>query len=298
MVKPKMRSTLSPTSAFMMPCFSPVAAPAAPCSSGAWRPRRFLDLPLRLRSSDVRERRIGEHAVRNQPIPSASPPSSQIVASYAKVVFGYVGEHRAAGAFAERPDVRRARTQPLVDANETAAVQAANAGLGEADPGRVRHAARRDQDVAALNGLLAGARANVEADPLSGLAAHTEKLGRDESPDAFVAKDPPHLLRDVEILPSHELTPELDDRHVAAETAVGLRESRPASPPPITIRCAGKSEAPENLDMGQRSRGLEAGNLPRAFRGRETPGRRQRARPSVVQAHLRAFSARQSARSP
>ena len=45
--------------------------------------------------------------------------------------------------------------QPLVDANVAARVQL-DAGLLEPDPGGVRHASRRDQDVAALDVLLAG----------------------------------------------------------------------------------------------------------------------------------------------
>jgi hypothetical protein len=79
----------------------------------------------------------------------ASPPSGQIVPNDAKVVFGYVGEQRAAGAFAKGPDARRARLQPLVDANVTATVQL-DADLAEANPGGVRNAPRRDEDVAAV----------------------------------------------------------------------------------------------------------------------------------------------------
>ena len=160
---------------------------------------------------------------RDQPIARASPPSGQIVANDAKVVFGYVGEQRAAGAFAQRPDVRRACLQPLVDANVTATVQL-DADLAEADPGGVRNAPRCDEDVAPLDVLLAGVRADVKADPLSGLAVHMEELGRDKNLDAFVSENPPHLMQDVEILPSHELRPGLDDGHVAAEATVSLRQ--------------------------------------------------------------------------
>src|SRR5208337_2620153 len=124
--------------------------------------------------------------VRNQPVARASPPSGQIVTNDAKVVLRYMGEHCAAGAFAQRPDVRRARLQPLVDADETTSFQL-DADLTEPDPGSVRNAPRRHKDVAALDGLLAGARANLKADPLAGLTAHMEKLGRDKNLNAFVA---------------------------------------------------------------------------------------------------------------
>ena len=109
----------------------------------------------------MRERRIGEHAIGNEPVARAALPAGQIVANDAKVVFGYVGEQRAAGAFAERPDVRRARLQPLVDLDETAIVQL-DAGLVEPDAGGVRNAPGRDEDVAALDRLFAGARAQTQ----------------------------------------------------------------------------------------------------------------------------------------
>ena len=190
MVKPRMRSSLSATRAFIKP--SLLAGRLRP-QHGARRqsgdPRDdALTLRFAFAQSDVRERRIGKHAVRDQPIARASPPSGQIVANDAKVVFGYVGEQRAAGAFAERPDVRRARLQPLVDANVTATVQL-DADLAEADPGGVRNAPRRDEDVAALDFLLARVRADVKAHSLSGLAAHLEELGRDKNLDAFVSRE-------------------------------------------------------------------------------------------------------------
>ena len=116
-----------------------------------------LTLGFAFAQSNMRQRRIGEHAVGNEPVARAPPPSSQIVANDAKVVFGYMGEHRAAGAFAQGPDVRRARLQSLVDANKAALVQL-DAGLVEPDPGGVRNAPGRNEDVAALDRLFAGAQ--------------------------------------------------------------------------------------------------------------------------------------------
>ena len=152
------------------------------------------------------EWRVREHAVRNQPIARAALPSGQIVPDDPKVVDGYVRELRAAGAFPDGPDIGRSRLQPLVDANVATTVQL-NAGLLEPDPGGVRNAPRRDQDVAALDLLLAGGRAHGKADFLSGSAVHMEGLGRHQKLNAFVTENPLHLIRDVGILPAHQLRP-------------------------------------------------------------------------------------------
>ena len=94
-----------------------------------------------------------------------------------KSSIGHVRELRAAGAFPERPDIGRGRLQPLIDANVAAIIQL-DAGLLEPDPGGVGNAPRRDQDVAALDLLLAGGGAHGNADFLSGSAVHIEGLGR------------------------------------------------------------------------------------------------------------------------
>jgi hypothetical protein len=90
---------------------------------------------------------------------------------------GYVRKLRAAGAFSKGPDIGRGRLQPLIDANVATTVQL-DASLLEPDPGGVRNAPRRDQDVAAFDALLAGGRAHDKADFLSGSAAHIDGLGR------------------------------------------------------------------------------------------------------------------------
>ena len=128
---------------------------------------------------------ICEHAVGNQPVARASLPSGQIVPNDAEVVLGYVGELRAAGAFAERPDVGRARLQPLVDANVAAAVQL-DAGLVEPDAGGVRNTTRRDQDVAALDILFALARPHGKADLLVRTDhAHRRSSAGDQKPECL-----------------------------------------------------------------------------------------------------------------
>src|ERR1700744_4929716 len=99
----------------------------------------------------MRKRRIGEHAIGNEPVARAALPPVEIVANDAKVVFGYVSEHRAAGAFAQSPHIRRSSLQALVDANNPP-VGELDAGLVEADSRGVRNASGRDEDVAALDG--------------------------------------------------------------------------------------------------------------------------------------------------
>jgi hypothetical protein len=64
-----------------------------------------------------------------------------------------VGELWAAGTFSDRPDLGRTGLQALVDFNVATAVQF-NTGHLEPDPGGVGTAPCRDQDVAALDGLL------------------------------------------------------------------------------------------------------------------------------------------------
>src|SRR5260221_6289315 len=127
--------------------------------------------------SHTRERRVREHAVWNQPIARAARRSGQIVANDAKIVLGYVRELWAAGAFPDGPDLGRTRVQPLIDANIAAIVQR-DTGLLKPDPGGVRNAPRRDQDVAALDRLLARGRAHSNADFLSRPALPEQGLGR------------------------------------------------------------------------------------------------------------------------
>ena len=96
------------------------------------------------------KRGISEHAIWNQPITRAAVSSCKIVTDDPKIVFGYVRELRAAGAFPYSPYLRRTRFQPTIDANIAAPVQL-NAGLLKSNPGGVRNTPHRDQDVAAID---------------------------------------------------------------------------------------------------------------------------------------------------
>src|SRR5262249_12962168 len=108
--------------------------------------------------SHMRERRVGEHAVGHEPIARAAVSSGQVVADNAKVITGDVREVRAARAVPHRPDAGRSGLQPLVDANISASIQF-DAALLESDCLRVRNAPGRNENVAALELLLARWRA-------------------------------------------------------------------------------------------------------------------------------------------
>jgi hypothetical protein len=146
--------------------------------------------------SDTGEWRVSEHAVRNQTITRAAVPSGQIGLDDPKVVDGDVRELRAAGAFPNGPDIGRGRLQPLIDANVATTLQL-DAGLLEPDPGSVRNAPRGNQDVAALDLLLTGSRAQGNADFLTGSAVHIEGLGRHQKLDSFVTQNPLNFICDV-----------------------------------------------------------------------------------------------------
>ena len=125
---------------------------------------------------DTSERRISEHAIRNQPIAGAAISSCQIVTYDAKIVFGYVCELRTASAFPDRPYVRRACLQSAIDANVTAPVQF-DAGLLQSNSGGIGNAASRDQDVAAIDVLLTRKAAHSNCNLVSRSPAYFEQLG-------------------------------------------------------------------------------------------------------------------------
>src|SRR5215813_3889244 len=121
--------------------------------------RDAVTLRVAFAQSHVRERWVGEHAIGHEPIARAAPFSGQVVPDDPKIVTGNVRELWAAGAVPHGPDVGRSGLQPFVDANISASVQL-DPGLLEADSLGVWNATRRDQNVAALDLLLAGWRAH------------------------------------------------------------------------------------------------------------------------------------------
>ena len=133
-------------------------------------------------------------------------------------------------------------------------------GCLESDAGGVGNAAHRDHDVAALDGLLTGARAHCDADFLPGSAAHLQDLGPQRKLDAVVTEDPLRLSGDVGILTAHQLRPGLDDRHPVAEATVGVPHFEADIAAAEHDQMRGEVIELERLDMGERPGRLEAGN--------------------------------------
>ncbi len=106
-------------------------------------------LGLALGQADMGQWRIGEQAVRNDTIPRRAASAGEVVLDDPKVVDGDVREVRAAGTFADRPDIGGRRLQPLIHTDIAASIQF-DASFLESDSGGVRDAPRRDQNVASL----------------------------------------------------------------------------------------------------------------------------------------------------
>jgi hypothetical protein len=126
--------------------------------------------------SDVSERRIGEHAIRHEPVARAAVRSGLVVRDDAEVVDRCVRELRAAGTLTESPDIGGRRFKPVVHADVAARVQL-DAGFLKPDPGRIGDAPCRDEDVASLDLFLAGRRADGEGHFAAGAAAHVQCVG-------------------------------------------------------------------------------------------------------------------------
>src|SRR4029077_3858851 len=157
----------------------------------------------------------------NQPVACDAISTCEIVTYDSKIVFGYVRELRTARTFPQRPHLRRTRLQPVVDANVVASVQF-NAGLLKSNPGGVRNAPSRDQNVAAFDVLLAETRAHGKRDLVSRSPAYLQQLGFDKNFNTFIAENAQHLPRHVDVLASHDLGTGLDDGDMAAEAPIRL----------------------------------------------------------------------------
>ena len=105
--------------------------------------------------------------------------------------------------------------------NVAAAVQL-DAGLREPDPRCVRHAPRRDQDVAAFNGLFTEGVRTARLTSSPDRPCDIEDVGRDQKLDTFVTQNPVNFIRDVRDPPAHRLGTMFDDRDAAAEATVSL----------------------------------------------------------------------------
>src|SRR5262245_35576859 len=128
---------------------------------------------------------------------------------------------RASGAFAERPHVGGACLEPLVGTNIASLIQG-DPCLFEPDSARIRHTPRCDDNTAGLDAALTGSSAQREAQSRSRPATHLGNLGIEEKFDSLAAQDSLDFLGNVPIFAAHELRPTLQNRHAAAEAAVGL----------------------------------------------------------------------------
>src|SRR5262249_48711937 len=153
--------------------------------------------------------------------------------------------------FSNGPDVRGARLQPLIHANVPTTVQP-DPGLLKSDSRRVRNAPSRDQDIAAIEVLLARGRAHAKANLLSRSPTHLEEFGFQEHLNPLFTKNPQHLLRHVDALPTHQPRAGLDDCHVAAEATVSLGHFEANIPPADHDQMRWQVVKFQSLDVSER----------------------------------------------
>src|SRR5580693_6929223 len=110
----------------------------------------------------------------------------------------------AARALANRPDLARARLEPVVDRDIAVRVERDISEL-QPDPGGIGGASGRDQYVAAFDGLIARRGMQLEVHSLPRPAPHTENLGAEMHRNAFVAQHLQHCGCEVGIFPTGEL---------------------------------------------------------------------------------------------
>ena len=221
-VKPTMLSSV-PTRAFMNPCFSSVASVRSTALIGNRATRTEIPLTprLALAQSDARQRRVGEHAIRNQTVTCTAVSAGEVVANDPEIIHRRMRKLRTAGTLADRPDCGRARFQPLVDANVAAIVQL-DPGHVETGPVGVRNATSGGQDVAAFNRALTRSRPHRNRDLFAGTAAYEMDLGRHDELNAFGAQDALQFIGNIGVFSVHDLRGGLDDGHPTAKTAIGL----------------------------------------------------------------------------
>jgi len=131
-----------------------LSATAKPRRSAVSRhERRCLAPGLVFAQPDPRQRRVGEHTIGDQAAAGSAIAANQILADDAEVVGRHMGELWTAGALANRPDVGRARFEPVVDRDISPYVER-DTGELEPDPFGIGDAPGRDQ-VAAFDGLIA-----------------------------------------------------------------------------------------------------------------------------------------------
>src|SRR5262245_49715071 len=167
---------------------------------------------------------------------------------------------RASGAFAERPHVGGACLEPLVGTNIAPLIQG-DTCLFEPDSDRIRHTSRCDENIAGLDVALTGSSTQREAQSLSRPATHLGNLGIEEKFDSLAAQDSLDFLGNISILAAHKLRPTLQNRHAAAEAAVGLCQLETDIAASEHNQMRWQVAELESLNVRQWPRRIEPGNL-------------------------------------
>src|SRR5215510_11334353 len=138
-----------------------------------------------------------------------------------------------------------------------------------------------------------------ERDVLSRPTVHTERLGPDETFDAFGAQDPLHFTGNVGIFPPEKLWAILDDRHATAEATVRLAEFEADVASAEHDQVWRHVVEFQRLDAGERAGSVQAGNVgnrrvcPDVY---EDLVCMEDTRPPAVQTHLECFRSDEPAR--
>src|SRR5262249_12828167 len=136
----------------------------------------------------------------------------------AKIIDGYVREMRAPGTLADRPNIRRGRLQPLVDADIAASVRL-DPGRVDTDPGRVGNPPRGDEKIARVYLPVAARRVQCDDDLVARAALHGARLRIQQKFNAFRAQNALDLVGNVGVLVAHDASAAANYRHSAAEAA-------------------------------------------------------------------------------
>jgi hypothetical protein len=144
---------------------------------------------------------------------------------------------------------------------------------------------------------LAGARAHNNTNLLSRSPTYLEEFDSRYDFNSLVAQNPLHLLRNVQILPTQNFRARLNDGHVAAKATESLCKFEAGIAAADDEQMQRQMVELQRLDMRQRSRGIEAGNV---WKGRvrseveEDGVRRKHACASVIQGDLKRFRPRET----
>ena len=170
---------------------------------------------------DASEFRIGEKAEGNLPPGGHMVAAVDVVAHHVGIVNADVRKLRAACYFADGPNARRGGFQPFVDL-DIAAIGELHAGQLQAQPFRIRSAARRNQQVTALDGFLYCVLFENDFHRLARFPRYALDAGVDQNVDPLVAEQLAKAVRHIVVFSIHHLFVAFEQRHVAAKATHGL----------------------------------------------------------------------------